>query len=151
MKLYLLLLLFFAICHAKRPSVPSQKCCDENISNKDNKIVGGCEPCPGQYPWVVGIWRTRGHRPFCGGSLLNDRWVLTAAHCLTGRRCSDIKIVLGDHDVTKKESGEKHEEVCGIVIHNFYHSVFEDIALIELCQPVKFSAAIQPIMFASPK
>ena len=124
---------------------------EDSNSTEAYKVVGGCEPCPGQYPWVVGIWRSRGSRPFCGGSLLNDRWVLTAAHCLSNRKCNDIKVVLGDHDLTKVENGEQHAEVCGIVIHKYYHSVFDDIALIELCRTVKFSASIQPIMFASPK
>ena len=154
MKLFVFLL-WISVVIAKRPII--QKCCGPNkpsvkkisIEDTDEKIVGGCEPCPGQYPWVVGIWRSRGSRPFCGGSLLNDRWVLTAAHCLSSRKCNDIKVVLGDHDVTKKERGEQHAEVCGIVIHNFYHSVFDDIALIELCQTIKFSSTIQPISFAS--
>ena len=41
-----------------------------------NKIVGGQEVCR-RYPWVLGLWRTWGSRPFCGGSLINDRWMLT--------------------------------------------------------------------------
>ena len=57
----------------------------------DDKIVGGYNVFRGQYPWVLGIWeKTHGQyftprhlrRPFCGGSLITDRFVLTAAHCV---------------------------------------------------------------------
>ena len=40
-----------------------------------DKIVGGEEASKGEFPWVVGIWRMKSLRPFCGGSLLNNRFV----------------------------------------------------------------------------
>ena len=55
----------------------------------------------GSYPWVVGLWRKFGSRPFCGGSLIHRQWMLTAAHCVTGQSAGGLKVVLGDHDVTK--------------------------------------------------
>ena len=42
------------------------------ISKKD-RIVGGTNVLKGEFPWVVGIWRMKSSRPFCGGSLLNNR------------------------------------------------------------------------------
>ena len=49
---------------------------------EDMKIVNGFQVRPGKYPWVVGIWRKRESTPFCGGSLVDESWVLTAAHCV---------------------------------------------------------------------
>ena len=40
----------------------------------NNKIVGGTFVTSGEFPWVVGIWRLKSSRPFCGGSLLNNRY-----------------------------------------------------------------------------
>ena len=59
---------------------------------------------------------------------------------MSERRCKDIKVVLGDHDVSKKENGEIVMDVCHIVIHGYYNgaSVFDDIALLEVCQPIQF-------------
>ena len=45
-------------------------------------IVGGTEAARNRWPWQVSLQTSQGHH-FCGGSLINDQWLLTAAHCLT--------------------------------------------------------------------
>ena len=44
-----------------------------------NRITGGSTAARGQFPWQVALIIDSGS--FCGGSLISDRWVLTAAHC----------------------------------------------------------------------
>ena len=44
-----------------------------DIVSKRDRIVGGTEVLKGEFPWVIGIWRMKSSRPFCGGSLLNNR------------------------------------------------------------------------------
>ena len=49
------------------------------------RIVGGEGVFqPGSHPWQVMLWSKRENRHFCGGSLVAKRWVVTAAHCVTG-------------------------------------------------------------------
>lgn len=49
------------------------------LANLNTKIVGGQDATPGSWPWQVSL-QTNGFH-FCGGSLINSGWVLTAAHC----------------------------------------------------------------------
>lgn len=51
------------------------------------KIIGGHRATPGSIPWQVLLWNKRTKKPFCGGSLLNARWGVTAAHCLSKLYC----------------------------------------------------------------
>ena len=50
-----------------------------DVSEGQSKIVGGNEAEVGAYPWMVSIEDKYGH--FCGGSLIGDEWVVSAAHC----------------------------------------------------------------------
>ena len=46
-----------------------------------NRVINGQEALPNEFPWQVALVRAGGHTPICGGSIISDRHVLTAAHC----------------------------------------------------------------------
>ena len=65
------------------PDVPCQ-CGVSNgaqVEEITNRIINGQEASPNEYPWQVALVRAGGHSPICGGSIISDRHILTAAHC----------------------------------------------------------------------
>lgn len=44
--------------------------------------VGGGVTDPGEYPWMAAILTAKDNEQFCGGVILDQTHVLTAAHCL---------------------------------------------------------------------
>ena len=56
--------------------------CGKAKFQRSSKIRGGQRATPGSIPWQIMLWDKTQKRPFCGGSLLNARWGVTAAHCL---------------------------------------------------------------------
>lgn len=50
---------------------------------KDTRIVSGTEATPGEFPWMAHLTIVRKSREReCGGSLISQNWILTAAHCV---------------------------------------------------------------------
>jgi len=105
------------------------------------KIVGGEESAPDAWPWAVALVRSNNSNAkdgqFCGGTLIKPNWVLTAAHCVSGKVASRIDIVLGRHDLETNE-GERIRAKRIIAHDEFDMEVLtNDIALIELQKPSK--------------
>lgn len=49
------------------------------------RIIGGRRSDRGAHPWQVMLWNKLNGKHFCGGTLISDRWVVTAAHCVDSK------------------------------------------------------------------
>ncbi|XP_076042405.1 chymotrypsin BI-like [Oratosquilla oratoria] len=107
------------------------------------RIVGGTEATPHSYPWQVALFIDSGF--FCGGALISDEWVLTAAHCTDGG--NSIQVVLGAHNVQTYESSQVTMTSYNFFEHQNWISylLMNDIALIKLPKKVDFNSYIQPV------
>lgn len=119
------------------------------------QIVGGEEAEPGAWPWqaalvfadVVNIYDGQ----FCGGSLIDAHWVVTAAHCVSNHTPDQIDVVLGAHDLFRPEPGYQRLSAVRFIIHPDYDPYYydSDIALILLDEPAELGSGVglpvQPI------
>uniref|UniRef100_A0A6M2DW75 Putative trypsin-like serine protease n=1 Tax=Xenopsylla cheopis TaxID=163159 RepID=A0A6M2DW75_XENCH len=107
------------------------------------RVVGGHSAKQHQFPWQVSLQRSGSH--FCGGSILNANWVITAAHCISGT--SGYQAVAGKHDLSKTESTEQRSNFKRTIVHKSYAGGVApyDIALIEVATPFKLNDAVQTV------
>ncbi|KAL6257052.1 hypothetical protein P5V15_011987 [Pogonomyrmex californicus] len=109
------------------------------------KIVGGRLARRGEFPFQVSLQDIKTEHHFCGGSIINQNYVLTAAHCLTEKDIKEISVNVGTTDLTKPHSiylvasSYIHEE------YNASNSWINDIALLKLKTPFVFSSLVSPV------
>lgn len=148
MTIALPILLFLAltnVAHAQGvdPGQPiSPAVAPNQISQPD--IVGGREAEPGAWPWQVALivhsYDQAYNGFFCGGSLISDRWVLTAAHCVDGVEGSQIDVLTGAHRLSENQTRIQAKRVLVYPTEDIF--AFDgDLALIELSQPVTLTAS----------
>ena len=107
----------------------------------NRRIVGGENADIKQHPWQVAL-QVRGQF-FCGGSIIAEQWILTAAHCFThSKRAEDWRAKAG---ATNYATGSVWTQIERLVIHPKYiPSTYEhDIALVKL--KLKTSGAVIPL------
>ncbi|XP_066927235.1 chymotrypsin B-like [Clytia hemisphaerica] len=107
-----------------------------------SRIIGGQDAKAHSWPWQIGLHRNG--RFICGGSIINSRWVVTAAHCVLYRSAHEFKVKLGDHNRNVSE-GEQFIQIFKFIIHKNYKNSNNDIALLQLATPAKFGRNVQPV------
>ncbi|XP_068231111.1 trypsin Tyr p 3.0101-like isoform X3 [Palaemon carinicauda] len=120
-------------------TTPEPYQCQCGRRNPVERIIGGQETTVHEYPWQVAI--TFGtSTPICGGAIISDKWILTAASCVDG---SDVTVVVREHDwsVTDETSITQMIVPSTIIMHPKYDRTTRDhdVALIELPSAVNFS------------
>ena len=101
------------------------------------RIVGGIEAKEGAWPWMAALVYTgmdSYNGQFCGGALIDEEWVVTAAHCTEGSEPEDMEILLNTNNLANG-SGQRFT-VDQIIQHANYNPDTEDsdIALIHLTE-----------------
>ncbi|XP_067094676.1 trypsin-1-like [Osmerus mordax] len=110
------------------------------FATEEDKIVGGYECKPYSQPHQVSL--NSGYH-FCGGSLVNENWVVSAAHCYKSR----VEVRLGEHHIRVNEGNEQFISSARVIRHPNYSSynINNDIMLIKLSKPATLNAFVQPV------
>ncbi|XP_050675298.1 CLIP domain-containing serine protease HP8-like isoform X2 [Leptidea sinapis] len=126
-----------------------------------DRIIGGVNAALGQYPWIVRIGYTADPEHeldwLCGGALITDRHVITAAHCVQtaseGYKLSKVRI--GEYNTETNPDCQlavcappyQDRKVKRKILHpNFNNPPFQnDIAILLLDRPVQISDYVSPI------
>ncbi|WP_437314329.1 DUF1986 domain-containing protein [Sorangium sp. So ce385] len=133
-------------CAALGPTEPP----DEEISESGLEIIGGSEALVGEFPWQVQL-SIPGYPHWCGGSVVDNDWVLTASHCVDGLSASDFTVRAGLHQISAPGGSVQTRSVQQIVMHPDYDSwtIENDIALLRLATPLTYTVRVQPVALRS--
>ncbi|OCT71202.1 hypothetical protein XELAEV_18034180mg, partial [Xenopus laevis] len=110
----------------------------------DDKIIGGATCAKSSVPYIVSL--NSGYH-FCGGSLITNQWVVSAAHCYK----ASIQVRLGEHNIALSEGTEQFISSSKVIRHSGYNSytLDNDIMLIKLSSPASLNAAVNTVPLPS--
>lgn len=103
---------------------------------RSGRIVGGGTASLAEWPWQVSLrqYSRGGFKHKCGAALISQRWIITAAHCVKGRRPKDLLVRLGEYNSRSSRDGSRSYE--------------NDIAMLEV-SPVKYTKTTGAICLPS--
>ncbi|XP_052773864.1 coadhesin-like [Mya arenaria] len=132
---------------------PTSTCGTTLVTDTNTKIVGGTLAKHGQFPWQISLryW----HQHICGGTLISDQWVVTAAHCFEdlGTQTNQWTIGVGLHD-QNHVYGSDEVHVSHVYVHEQHNGKIQknDIALIKLSKKLDITGRyIRPACLPHPQ
>ncbi|XP_055539438.1 trypsin II-P29-like isoform X2 [Wyeomyia smithii] len=118
------------------------------VGSEGLRVVGGNYSQIGTYPWMAALF----HREtfVCGGSLINDRYILTAAHCVARTNPRDLLVFLKRPNILHGNPEMLRRQIIAIKL-NRYQGLRNnnDVALLSLQEPVQFGTDLMPICLPS--
>jgi secreted trypsin-like serine protease len=101
---------------------------------RDDRIVGGEEVVPGQFPYQVALFESYlGIKYFtCGASLISQNIVLTAAHCVIGVKAQNLFLRVGEHHLDVSSGNEQELPALSITRHEAFNELTNDVAVIRV-------------------
>ncbi|XP_072930085.1 venom protease-like [Epargyreus clarus] len=115
----------------------------------ESRITSGILANMYEYPWMalIGYYTDYGTQFQCSGSVINSRYILTAAHCVVNLRVAGVRI--GEYDMRYAEDCDgnvcesyiqdiQQEEIIYHQVYKGYPDYADDIALIRLKHDINF-------------
>ncbi|EZA56153.1 Limulus clotting factor C [Ooceraea biroi] len=134
--------------------------CGTSIAHGNTLVVNGFQAKVGAFPWHVGIYgkkRMNQYEQICGGTLISNNLVVSAAHCFYDevynkpKDASDYAVAAGKHyrDWDTKEEYTQKSMVDSIRLGGRYMGArgnfAEDIALLKLKTPFELTTLVRPV------
>ncbi|KAB0805053.1 hypothetical protein PPYR_02023 [Photinus pyralis] len=115
------------------------------------KIVGGDEAALHGFPYQVAIFiQVPQGTGFCGGSLISDKHILTAAHCVSS--ASSALVMVGAHNIKAEESNRQEFNTTSFAVHEQWFPLFilNDIAIIKINDAIQVDGVTVKILALAP-
>lgn len=110
------------------------------------RIIGGSSVKPNEIPYLVSI--QSGGKHICGGSILNENFVITAARCV--EEPDDLSVVAGEHNLEDDDGNEQVRGTEEVIVNEYYFRRdrdfgAHDIALIKVDEPFELNERVKAI------
>ncbi|NP_001016055.2 uncharacterized protein LOC548809 [Xenopus tropicalis] len=144
----ILLLLVSASPTVSQNTTASPRICGSPLVS--SRIVGGTDATNGAWPWQISLRYKGSH--ICGGSVISNQWIMTAAHCFEySRTPSDYQVLLGAYQLSVASASELLSSVARVIVNPSFTIPGGpgDIALLKLTSPVAYTEYILPVCVPS--
>ncbi|XP_016972083.1 brachyurin [Drosophila rhopaloa] len=126
--------------------LPAQEPAARASVDIQGRIISGSQAKIGQFPWQVILKRDEWDDLLCGASIISANWVLTAAHCASGH--DSLFLMFGSVQLNNENA--QNMTSTNIFVHpNYNEHLNNDVALIQLPEPLVFSSYVQAIQLVT--